>query len=119
MVSSAVLILSKSQPTEKERDDLIAFIILSLMEVEKTIALTTAPWEKREYWVKADQFRSEWKWVGEIKTKLMQSRTNSGWQNVHVEICRLESKIVSFEPSKRIEGKEFWKGAYSVLLGKK
>jgi len=119
LVSSAVIILIKDQPTEKERNDLIAFIILSLKEIEKTITLTTAPWEKREYWVKADQFRNEWKWVNEIKTKLMQSRTSNGWQNEPVEIRELEGKTAAYKPTKRIEGKEFWKGAYSVLLGKK
>ena len=71
---------------------LIAFIVLSLMEIERTIAQTTAPWEKREYWVKADQFRSEWKWVGEIKTKLIQSRTEKGWVKVPPEIGILEAK---------------------------
>ena len=62
------------------------------MEIERTIAQTTAPWEKREYWVKADQFRSEWKWVGEIKTKLTQSRTAKGWEKMPVEIEILETK---------------------------
>ena len=71
LLSSTIAVMNQSNFAANELNDAIAFIVLSLMEIEKTIAQTTAPWEKREYWVKADQFRSEWKWVGEIKASLI------------------------------------------------
>jgi len=119
LVSSTVLIIIQSRISEKELNDLIAFTILSLAEIEKTITLTTAPWEKREYWVKADQFRSEWIWVSDLRKKLDQSKTAKGWPKIPPEIFALGEKLKTIEPSKRLQGKEFWKGAYSVLLGKK
>ena len=66
-ISSCVLILEEQPPSKEDQNDLIAFIILSLTEIEKTIIQSTAPWERRDYWVKADQLRSEWGWVGESK----------------------------------------------------
>jgi hypothetical protein len=111
--------MHQSNIAANELNDAIAFIVLSLMEIERTIAQTTAPWEKREYWVKADQFRDEWKWVGEIKTKLIQSRTAKGWEKIPMEIQILITKVETIEPSKRLQGKAFWKGAYSILIGKK
>ena len=119
LVSSTILVINQSQITEKELNDLIAFTILSLAEIEKTITLTTAPWEKREYWVKADQFRREWNWVSEVRIKLDESRTTKGWSKIPPEIIDLGAKLKIVEPSKQSSGKEFWKGAYSVLLGKK
>lgn len=50
--------------------DIASFIALSLDEIEHTVRETANAWEKRDYWVKADQFRSEWQWVGEVRTKL-------------------------------------------------
>ncbi len=109
----------QSDLNAQDLNDALAFIVLSLIEIERTIAQTTDPWEKREYWVKADQFRNEWKWITEIKTKLNQSRTDKGWAAVPPEIGILEVKLKSIEPLKRLPDKTFWKGAYSILVIKK
>ena len=119
LVSNTVIILVIGQVSEKDLNDLIAFIILSLTEIEKAIIQTTNPWEKREYWVKADQFRNEWKWVSEIKTQLMRSRTAMGWVKIPTGISVLQEKLKTVDPSKRMQGKDFWKGAYAVLLSQK
>ena len=118
LLSSTIAAMNQCNFAGNELNDAIAFIVLSLMEIEKTIAQTTAPWEKREYWVKADQFRSEWKWVGEIKTSLNQSKTEKGWVRMPPEIGILETNLKTIEPLKRMQGKAFWKGAYSILIGK-
>jgi len=119
LLSSTIAVMNQSKFSQIELNDVIAFITLSLMEIEKTILQTTAPWEKREYWVKADQFRSEWSWVGEIKAMLIQCRTENGWLTFPPEIGILDAKLKTIEPSKRLQGKAFWKGAYSILAGKK
>jgi len=119
LLLSTIIEMNQSRFNAIELNDAVAFIILSLMEIERTIAQTTAPWEKREYWVKADQFRGEWKWVGEIKTSLIQSKTEKGWLTIPPEIVILAAKLEEFEPSKRMQGKAFWKGAYSILVAKK
>jgi hypothetical protein len=111
--------INQSKFSEIELNDAIAFVILSLAEIERTISLTTAPWEKREYWVKADQFRGEWNWVGEAKTRLIQSRTEKGWLSVPPEIEALVAKLKEHEPSRRSQRKAFWKGAYSIFVAKK
>ena len=119
LVSNSLSILGNDNISEKDRNDLFAFIILSLTEIEKTITQATASWEKRAYWVKADQFRNEWQWVSEIKTRLMQSRTAKGWEKIPAEIILLAEKLKMVEPSKRMQEKGFWKGAYSVLISQK
>ena len=116
LISNSFSIIGNDNLSENDRNDLIAFIILSLSEIEKTITQTTAPWEKRAYWIKADQFRNEWQWVGEIKTRLMQSRSARGWVKIPTEIMMLAEKLKMVEPSKRLQEKNYWKGAYSVLF---
>ena len=118
LLSSTIAAMNQGNFDLNELNDALAFIILSLTEIERTIAQTTAPWEKREYWVKADQFRSEWKWVGDIKANLNQSKTEKGWLKKPPGISTLEEKLKTIEPSKRLQGKAFWKGAYSILIGK-
>lgn len=118
LLSVTIAELNQSKFPADELNDAVAFIVLSLIEIEKTITQTTAPWEKREYWVKADQFRSEWKWVGEIKAKLIQSRTEKGWSKIPLETGILEAELKNIEPLNRMKGKTFWKGAYSIFIGK-
>jgi len=49
------------------------------------------------------------------KKGLIQSRKANGWVNIPAEIILLAEKIKMVEPSKSLQGKNFWKGAYSVL----
>lgn len=53
--------------------NIAAFIALSLDEIENSVRETADAWEKRDYWVKADQFRSEWGWVGMTKNNLVKA----------------------------------------------
>ncbi len=118
LLSTTLTVVKENNLTANELNDALAFIVLSLMEIERTIAKTTAPWEKREYWIKADQFRSEWKWVGEIYSQLIRSQNEKGWTKIPDEIGILESKLKTIETPKRLNGKAFWKGAYKVLSGR-
>ena len=52
--------------------DITSFIAITLQDIENSVLETCVAWERRDYWVKADQFRSEWNWVGEAKTKLIE-----------------------------------------------
>lgn len=119
LISNSIVVINSMKTAEEEMNDLIAFIILSLAEIEKTIHQTTAPWEKREYWVKADQFRNEWKWASDVKAQLIQANTASGWKKIPSGLIELEKRLKMVEPLKRIQGKEYWKGAYSILLSQK
>jgi hypothetical protein len=95
--------------------DMMSFVYLSLVEVEKTIDETVRPWEKREYWVKADAFREEWAWVNDLLERLLIKFKTNNWQSMAQEIEALREKLSLVEPLKRIDHQEFWKGAYQTL----
>jgi hypothetical protein len=95
--------------------DMMSFVYLSLVEVEKTINETVRPWEKREYWVKADAFREDWAWVKDLLERLLIKFNTNNWQSMDQEIEALREKLSSIDPLKRIDQKEFWKGAYQTL----
>jgi hypothetical protein len=116
-ISNSILILDKNLNSKEETNDLIAFIILSLSEIEKTIIQSTAPWERRDYWIKADQLRKEWLWVKEIKEQLIESKTHQGWLILPNEIQLLKEKTKIIKPLNKI-GDDFWRGAYTTLLKK-
>jgi len=108
--------LGSVEQTRSEINDQIAFIYLSLIEIEKTIKATLKPWEKRDYWVKADKFRAEWLWVGEIRRSLKIRQLDSGWLSIPDEIASLAKKLTGVEPIKRFKNEKFWIGAYQRMI---
>jgi hypothetical protein len=103
--------------SDDETRDKTAFVYLSLVEIGKTIDETVRPWEKREYWIKADSFRNEWAWVQELREKILENIKKT-WRLNNQELELLENKLTSVNPLKRIDHQEFWKGAYQILKGK-
>lgn len=115
-------LMSKCDGSDDNNDDFndqIAFICLSLTEIEKTIQQTVNPWEKRDYWVKADQFRSEWAWVGALRRSLAGKLKEDGWDDVEEEIGGLSQRLSGIEPSKKIGNQRFWQGAFKSVQGKR
>ena len=118
LVANAVLFAEENYQKSNELNDLLAFIVLTLMEIEKTIIKTTAPWEKRDYWVKADKFRREWGWVHETINSLLSSRNSSGWEFLPFAVESLKEKIKNIEIPRYLKEKKYWNGAYAVLMDK-
>ena len=100
--------------TEDFRDK-VSFIWLSLTEINKTIEETVGPWEKREYWIKADKFRADWIWVNELRTRILDKIGKEAWEKLPEDIKFLEEKLSFVEPVRKISKQEYWQGAYQII----
>jgi hypothetical protein len=49
--------------TDAQLQDRLAFILLALRQLQASVEPTAEAWERRGYWVKADQFRRTWAWA--------------------------------------------------------
>jgi hypothetical protein len=76
-LSKAIVITIREFMRQKEPNkdtrDMVAFIILALQEIANGIDKSVAAWEKRGYWVKADKYRLEWQWTGQIAGHLQKA----------------------------------------------
>lgn len=104
----------QSEPGVESRD-LAAFIILALEKIAATIDVSVAAWEKRDYWVKADKFRMEWAWAGQLAKKMRAGLRKEDWGEVALVAAQAAQKLnkVSVAPGNRL-GKP-WVGAWKVL----
>jgi hypothetical protein len=95
--------------------DLAAFIVLALERIAATIDVSVAAWEKRDYWVKADKFRMEWAWAGQLAKKLRAALRKEDWNEIASVAALAAQKLnkVSVSPGNRL-GKP-WVGAWDVL----
>jgi hypothetical protein len=82
-LSKAILIaireLARKTEPDGEARDLAAFVSLALQTIAEGIDVSVAAWEKRDYWIKADRFRMEWAWAGQLGKKLQKATIDEEW----------------------------------------
>jgi hypothetical protein len=78
----AVRELAQQTDSGIEARDLAAFIVLALSIVAETIDVSVSAWEKRGYWVKADRFRMDWDWAGQLSDKMRIALLAEDWPGV-------------------------------------
>ncbi len=122
LVKSAVLALRElagHKRVNAETRDLVAFLALALKQVDETIDETCKAWEKRDYWIKADQFRQQWAWTTAAAAKLEQAVLENKWQLIPEVVPELAQRLSNVTPPKRVTVEKPWTGAYPTLLEKR
>jgi hypothetical protein len=95
--------------------DVAAFMALSLDGIANTIEATVGPWEKRNYWVKADRFRMEWAWAESLGAEMRRGVLEEDWELIAATCVRIADKVKKVQVSDRHHMGEPWVGAYQVL----
>jgi len=115
-VTLALRALAGRSQIDAETKDLVAFIALALNEIHATIDVTCLAWEKRDYWLKADQFRREWGWAGRIAEKLERVVLGDEWQNLPTLMVELSKHLEKVNLPKRNTLGTPWTGAHAKLV---
>jgi hypothetical protein len=95
--------------------DLAAFISLALGRIFETVDVTVGPWEKRDYWVKADKFRNEWAWAEFYSRHMKQAVLNEDWENITKISMRTAQKLCKITVSPGHHLGQPWVGAWNEL----
>jgi len=111
--------LAGKQKLDEDARDMVAFIALALHEVYETIDVTCLAWEKRDYWLKADQFRREWEWTRSAAEKLEKVVLQNEWQELPLLMASLSQHLSKVNLPKRNTLGEPWLGAYAALREKR
>jgi len=107
-------LMQESEITEKTRD-LVAFIVLALEGIEKTVEITTSAWEKRDYWIKADRFRLEWEWAGRLGTQLRKLALSEDWDGIPKIAAQIFQHVGDENISNNHRMGKPWIGAWKEL----
>lgn len=111
----AIRELARHSQINTEVKDLSSYVALALCKVADTVDVTTTAWEKRGYWLKADQFRMEWIWAEEIGVSMKQAIIMNDWAAVMQMNLAVAEHLQSWKTVKRNRYGEPWVGAYSML----
>jgi hypothetical protein len=111
----AVRELARQKGVTDETRDLAAFIAIALQIISDGIDVSVTAWEKRDYWIKADKFRMEWAWAGQIAEKMRASVLSEDWASVATLSAKIAQKLAKAQVSENHRLGKPWVGAYREL----
>lgn len=107
--------MAKMQEVTPEAKDMAAFIALALQSIMEGIDASVAAWEKRDYWVKADKFRMEWMWAGQLAPKMKDAVLADDWAAIAMLMPQIAAKLGNIIVSDNHRLGKPWHGAYTLL----
>ncbi len=111
----AVRELARQEDVTDQTRDLAAFIAMALQIIADGIDVSVTAWEKRDYWIKADKFRMEWDWAGQIAEKMRASVLSEDWATVAVLSARTAQKLAKVQVSENHRLGHPWVGSFKRL----
>lgn len=108
----ALLLHNKQDATAR---DMLAYAALLLDDIQDLVNTTVTSWERKGFWLKADRFRLEWAWVGEMRDALLQALQQEDWETLTGLTAQLFGRISQVEVPKHVKDKQPWEGAWRTL----
>lgn len=106
---------SSKSSVDAEAKDMIAFTIIALRVINESIEKSCEAWEKRDYYLKADQFRREWRWVAPAADRLEDLAMTEEWSLLPTELAGLAARFSDVKVNQMRKPASLWQGAYEKL----
>jgi hypothetical protein len=108
--------LASKEAFDEESQDLAALIVFSLRRLEEGVDRTATAWEKRDYYLKADRFRREWKWTSKVAYELETALLLGNRERVPEVLATLFPKFTDMTIARYTRSPELWRGCYQRLV---
>ena len=115
-IAEALRCLSQKPNVDDEARDIAALIVFALHGIADTIDQTTAAWEKRDYYLKADRFRQEWQWVEPIADELSAVIYEGRWDQLPAALARLIPHFTDIKVKQVTRNPSMWRGTYERFM---
>ena len=109
-------LLSQKTSLDDEARDMAAMLVYCLLAIDAGIDESTLAWEKRDYWVKAEQFRARWAWAGRLGAELRSVVLGDSWDRLPGVLARLYPNFTDIKIVKVTRNPDLWHGTYNRLL---
>ncbi|HEY4691597.1 MAG TPA: hypothetical protein VIK33_19975 [Anaerolineae bacterium] len=108
--------LGGKKTIDAETKDMISFIVVALRLIHNSIEKSCEAWEKRDYYLKADQFRREWTWLAPTADRLEDLVVTQEWSLLPTELGGLAARFSDVKVNQMTKPASLWQGAYQKLL---
>lgn len=114
--AEVIRLLGQKTALDDEARDMAALLVYCLYQINDGIDDSAQAWEKRDYWVKAEQFRARWSWAGRAASELEQIVLNETWEQLPAFIVKMLPQFKDIKIVKLTRTASLWQGAYQRLL---
>lgn len=108
--------LSVKNKIDDETRDMAALLVYCFREIDAGIDDSVRAWEKRNYWVKAEQFRLRWAWVKDAAHRLEQVVANGDWDALPPILIEVLPHFQDIKIARFTRKPSLWQGTYNRLL---
>jgi hypothetical protein len=108
--------LTQKPEIDDEVKDMVAALTYALREIDEGIDTSAAAWEKRDYWMKADELRVRWEWTARMADQLTAMIYEERWGDLPTMMVKLFPYFNEIKITKMTRKEDTWQGAHSRLL---
>lgn len=121
MRTGAEILRRLTQKSEIDDDvkDMVAALVYALREIAEGIDSSAAAWEKRDYWMKADELRMRWDWTAGMADQLAALVYEERWNDLPTMMVKLFPYFNDIKITKMTRKEDAWQGAHMRLLREK
>lgn len=115
-VAEALRRLIQKPRLDDEAKDLAALIVFSLHSIANTVDQTADAWDKRDYYMKAERFREQWRWLEPLTDELSQVIYEKRWEQLPGVLARLMPHFSDVKVKQMTRSAALWQGAYERFV---
>lgn len=121
MRTSAELLrrLSQKHDIDDEAKDMLSALVFCFREIDEGIEESSKAWEKRDYWMKAEEFRQRWAWAGRAADDLKALIYAERWGDLPTMMLKLFPNFADIKVTKYTRDDSTWQHAYTRLMEEK
>jgi hypothetical protein len=108
--------LSQKQDLDEEVKDMAATLVFCFRDIADGIESSAQAWERRDYWVKAERFRTKWRWPAEAADNLEDVILNEAWDLMPHLLVELLPEFSDIKIAKFTRKPDTWEGAHERLV---
>ena len=108
--------MGEKKTIDAETKDMLAFIVFGLRKMDQSIDQSATAWEKRDYYIKADQLRRDWLWLPDTAGRLEEILRSDDWRTAPIEMAGLASRFSDIKVTTFTKPPALWQGAYQKLM---
>ena len=96
--------------------DMAAYVVLALEKIAESVDRSAEAWEKRDYWLKADQFRQEYLWIEPSLMALKPAVIAQDWTILVPALVQVAQRLKNVQIAQNHRIGTPWVGARDLLL---
>ena len=111
--------LSQKSEIDAEAKDMLATLVYCFREIDEGIEQSAQVWEKRDYWMKAEEFRQRWRWPGAYADELVAILFAENWSALPPMMLKMFPLFKDIKITKLTRKESEWMGSYDRLIREK